>query len=208
MTQHQATLQALLGPAPAVLEGIHHPGVNLAVWTRSLSPCLQLAATQRIHGGATPLCLYVEPGEAAGRLPDLLPSAALAADIAYLAEQFLRISGSPRAHVELEVLHHDACRYFHVDHVGLRLLCSYVGPGTEWLSEDNVNRTALGTGNNAAVIRDPRRVHRLETGWAGLFRGEAAAPDRAIVHRSPPIRQNGERRLLLRIDVPGPHIPE
>lgn len=208
MMLQDAAPRALFGPAAAALDGIGHPGTNLSVWTRQLPPCLQRASAGLIEVAADPLCLYVTAGEAGTLLPDLLASAALAADIAALAEHFLRISGSTRAHIELEVVRHDACRFFHVDQVRLRLLCSYVGPGTEWISEDNLNRAALGTGNNAAVVRDPARVHRLETGWVGLFRGEKAAPGQGVVHRSPPIRRTGEKRLLLRIDQPGPHIPE
>jgi hypothetical protein len=209
---------ALFGADAAVLDETRRPGINLAVWQRRLPPALyrlgtEIAAMRRDHIG-----LYVGPGDATTAIAEALNEAAwtcptrlapLATDIARLAQLFLRLCNASRAHVDLAVLDGDGCRLFHVDHVGLRLLTTYAGPGTEWLGNDNVCRAALGQGSNAAIVRDTKHIHRLEAGWVGLFRGEAdpANAGNGIVHRSAPLQQSGRRRLLLRIDLPGRHLP-
>lgn len=209
---------ALFGAETTVLAAARRRGINLAVWQRRLSPALArltagIAETQQ--GG---ICLYAGAGDAAAAIAAALGEtgwgcptrlAPLADDITRLTHLFLGICGSNRVHIDLSVLRGDACRFFHVDVVDLRLLSTYAGPGTEWLENGAVRRDALGSGSNAAVIGDGACIHRLADGWVGLFRGEADAANagNGIVHRSAPVRQAGLRRLLLRIDMPGRHLP-
>lgn len=140
--------------------------------------------------------------ELATSLPDELATAGyptaiarlLAADVATLASALATIAGVSRVSIRLDVVETDACRRFHADYVTARLICTYVGPGTQWLTA--ADAAALGEG---ATV-DSLTVQSLATGDVGLFKGKTWAPDAPIVHRSPPILTTGERRLLLVID--------
>jgi SAM-dependent methyltransferase len=92
------------------------------------------------------------------------------------------------------------CPGFHVDRVGIRLVCAYVGPGTEWLPEPQVDRVALGRREPGGVLRLGAPA-RLAIGAVGLLKGEAwpGNEGRGAVHRSPPVAA-GERRVLLTIE--------
>ena len=81
-----------------------------------------------------------------------------------------------------------------------RLLTTYVGAGTEWLRDEDVERTALG-GEDNSLVRKPGAISQvLETGWVGILKGERACPGRGLVHRSPPMPPGSPGRVLLRID--------
>ena len=72
--------------------------------------------------------------------------------------------------LRLEVIETDACRRFHADFVTLRLLSSYVGPGTQWCRA------------NAADA-----ICEVPTGAVGVFKGRLLLDPPTILHRSPPI---------------------
>jgi hypothetical protein len=177
-----------------------------------------------------PLLRYYERAEAAGdidcalvsmivevcrrRIADLLPPApkrliaprsAFAIELRRLIVLFAGVERKMTVRIKLEVEREDRCRYFHTDRVGLRLLCTYLGPGTEWVPDDFVERAALGGGDNAAIVPDPRRVERLAPFWVGLFKGDLH-PDclgSGCIHRSPPIgHSRNTARILLTIDNP------
>jgi hypothetical protein len=86
----------------------------------------------------------------------------------------------------------------------LRMLCTYSGPGTLWLSENNINRNALNScGDNECIVLDESKIQQAKTGAVVILKG-AIYPEegtKAIVHRSPTIEDYGEKRLLLRIDT-------
>jgi hypothetical protein len=202
-------------PKPAGLAAIHRSGVHLALWTRRLP--LALADTvARIAGEASSFEHRIEIGplNMRRRIAQFLDAAVspprsggplLATDVARLVRLFAALGGFNRINLRFELLDHDACRLFHCDRMGLRLLCTYHGPGTEWLPEDAVDRAALGGGCNHAICRDRGRIQRLAVGAVGIFKGEAHPGNagRGIVHRSPPIAREGLRRLVLCLDGAG-----
>ena len=67
-------------------------------------------------------------------------------DILRLATLFEATTKSDNIKLQLEIVTTDMCRLFHADYYRQRLLCTYLGPGTEWLDHSNVNRNALGKG--------------------------------------------------------------
>ncbi|KAG5188259.1 hypothetical protein JKP88DRAFT_206719 [Tribonema minus] len=100
--------------------------------------------------------------------------------------------------VKLELGAKVRCPKFHVDKVFMRALCTYVGPGTEWLDNADADRAAMASGgDSAAVCRGrPERIQRAEQGDLLMLMGGLK---NGVVHRSPPLAI-GERRLLLTID--------
>jgi hypothetical protein len=107
---------------------------------------------------------------------------------------------------DLVVTRSDECRKYHTDYYRLRLLVSYVGPGTEVVPERALDRTALGKGTgedveteNREIVRDSCTVVRARAGDLVLLKGERFGNGLAAVHRSPPVQHRGEARLVLKL---------
>jgi len=124
------------------------------------------------------------------------------ADLRRLADLFFALCGWRDVTARLETTDVDGCPRFHVDRTHLRLLCTYRGPGTEWLTDAQVDRDALASGApNEGIIRfgEPRR---FEPFWVGILKGDAYPGNagRGLVHRSPPIAGSGQTRVLFCLD--------
>ena len=198
---------ALTGRSAAVLRCIRDPALTLAVWLRASPRGLRAVADALAAHAPFSVAAEGRPGPAAARVMSGLPGSTacgrtrLASDIARLAALFAEIAGTVRVRIRLDAIRGPACRLFHADHVGLRLLCTYTGPGTEWVPDHAVDRPALG--DNARAITRHSAIRRLPRFAVGLLKGEAFPGNagRGIVHRSPPVQ--GTPRLLLCIDEPG-----
>lgn len=123
---------------------------------------------------------------------------ALTADIVDLAATFTDIMDTDRVAIRLEVVETDACRRFHADYVTARLICTYVGPGTQWLDTRDAAALAAGADPQTLTIR------QIGTGDVAIFKGRLWSPDAPAVHRSPPIAGTGARRLVLVMDPAAP----
>ncbi len=93
----------------------------------------------------------------------------------------------------------DACRFWHVDRVALRLLCTYRGPATEWLRPG-------GQMPGPGAAAEGRRVRRLAPFDVAVMKGTGFAPGHAgVAHRSPPVShlpRARRARILLVVDAP------
>lgn len=184
---------ALAAPDPAILQSIRREDCNLAIWQRELptdfAPMLEGTAKDIRCTTALddlPAVFSAElsqQGFAARHLHSML-----VADVAALAKHFCDALALTRFELRLEVVTTDSCRKFHADYVSARLITTYVGPGTDWLDTREAEALARG--------QEPGRINRMATGDVGLFKGKLATLHPAI-HRSPPISQSGETRLLL-----------
>jgi hypothetical protein len=149
------------------------------------------------------------------RLVAALPASperdALADDLGAIVERFIALCGADRPHAHLEVLDDDGCRRFHCDYVGLRLLTTYFGPGTEWLPDSAVNREALVPSGvppdeaNEAIVRDRAGIRRARPGDVIALKGEGwpGNAGRGAVHRSPAVEAAGGRRLVFKLTALG-----
>lgn len=108
-------------------------------------------------------------------------------DVAALAARFAAITGEDLVDIRLEHVTDDACARFHIDNVPIRLITTYLGPGTE------IVPAAFGAQARALQRAYRGPIERLAAGDIALFRG---GPD-GVVHRSPPIAGGGRRRALL-----------
>ena len=115
--------------------------------------------------------------------------AVLRADIHDLATRFVCLMAVPAVRIRLEVINTNACRKIHADYTDVRLITTYWWPGTDYVP--------AGMGPVEA------NLVRLPAGHIGLFKGrlfEAGHPP--CLHRSPPVGDAGEQRLVLVIDTP------
>jgi hypothetical protein len=204
--------RARLVDRAADLACIQGASINLAIWRRADAPRFtRLAAHLQMsdHDETEPHVSRmggVREATAAARA--LIPcdedaAEVLAGELRLLVPLFCRIAEVKAAGVRFDFLAHDGCKKFHCDWVGLRLLSTYHGPGTEYLPEHAVNRAMLGRGTNPDICRDPSAVRRMARGHVGLFKGEAYPGNQGsgIVHRSAPIAGSGKTRLLLVINA-------
>lgn len=196
------------------LATILRPEINVCVWRRALAPRLLewLAQLGRglVHDAACDVsAARPSVSDLFAGLPDGAEARAWAADVASLATRFAGVVGAPSLRASLATVVTDKCRKLHSDYKRVRLVCTYAGPGTEWLDDRDVDRDALRRQHpsieaaNARVVRRGARVHRTGAGDVLLLKGELHAGNegRGAIHRSPPIELTGERRLVLTLDM-------
>lgn len=177
----------------AILHEIRRDDCNLAIWERANLPdfaALTAGSPRDLRFEAmldeVPARLGHELAQNGYGAADLWP--ALIADTAVLAQHFCAVLALARLELRLEVVTGDSCRKFHADYVRARLITTYAGPGTDWLDGADAERVARGTA--------PVAINRMSAGDVGIFKGKLATQHPAI-HRSPPISDTDERRLLL-----------
>ena len=202
---------------PSSLMRIHEPSVNLAVWRRTPDDSVLAAWRDACATGSTVVDAIVRPG--APREADETVCASsvgerfgvFAQDVLVLSRWMACIAGCVEVRARLVSIDDDQCRLFHVDEQALRILSTYVGPGTQWVEEGGARRERLGMGGlpadafNRALLLPGAAVHQARAGWVCLQKGDAYPGNRgrAIVHRSPPIEGSGLRRLRLTLEPSG-----
>jgi hypothetical protein len=124
-------------------------------------------------------------------------------DISVLLSTYSELSDVKEYDFLLTTIDDNMCTQFHYDMNKLRLLCTYAGQGTLWLSNSNVNWPAFQDRmTQDEIVIDKDEVHQAKTGSIVILKGahynQGKTPP--VVHRSPPTQQLNETRLLLRID--------
>ncbi|MFJ4454935.1 DUF1826 domain-containing protein [Pseudomonas sp. NPDC089392] len=193
----------VFGETPQVLTEVLQDGVNLAVWRRRLPAQLEDFAELVVCLGQplTDQRVIDVDEQQMPALADLLREAAdlhgyeaFVADVAWLVAAYTCLVGARRVGLRLRVLAGPMCPRFHVDNVPLRLLTTYVGPGSEWLQEQACQRGELPTANHGVD-----NIQRLRAGEVAVLKGEKWQGNEGagLVHRSPSGQQG---RLLLSLD--------
>ncbi|MBL8428721.1 MAG: DUF1826 domain-containing protein [Dechloromonas sp.] len=206
-----ATRCCAIADDPLGLTRIFDPETQLAQWHRSPNPVI--ADWLAVHAGN--LGSGLRQTLATGQLPDLgrLPPGdgrdALATDIALLAEILGELLDATSIGYRLEVLGKAMCPRLHVDRVGIRLLCTYRGPGTEWVEDACVDRRFLGAASGgqpdetSGLLLAGHRIETIPPFTVALLKGSLwqGNDGRGIVHRSPAIAAEQAPRVLLAMDA-------
>jgi hypothetical protein len=199
----------VLGEQLEVLTEVLRDDVNLAIWQRRLPAQIADFAGLLLaqgHALGQTLVLDLPTSESQPELTGLLAEysdlpgqAACLEDIAWLVGAFACLFDARRIGLRLRALDRAMCPRFHVDHVPVRLITSYAGPGSQWLAEGAMVRQRLG--DCTAEPQDPGLINSSQAGHVLLAKGErwSGNEGRGLIHRSPqPL--GGERRLLLTLD--------
>jgi hypothetical protein len=141
-------------------------------------------------------------------LPDHPGRDALARDIGQLAELLGDLLDCPHIGLRLEVIDKAMCPRLHVDRVGIRLLCTYRGPGTEWLDDAAADRSKLGSGagglpdEQSGLLGTGTQIQRVPGFAVALLKGSLWQGNggRGIIHRSPAVPADGFPRVVLAAD--------
>lgn len=194
-----------IGTSPDSLANIHQKDVNISIYernTRHMTKEINLLLQQDIELRASGTI-----DEILGALKEALSSiefGQIIEDIHKLMKLFKEVSDAKSLRLLLATVNTNMCRRFHTDINDLRMLCTYSGPGTLWLTEDNANREALGSSDDdLSIAIEENKIQQVKTGSVVLLKGAIYPKDGtlAIIHRSPTIEESGEKRLLLRIDT-------
>ena len=172
-----------------------------AVWrlTREVPPPLASYADEllagpcfnvRVRARASDVGSAVEASLAEAGLADRPERRLLADDVAVLGELLAAAVGCEEVSVRVERDPGAVCPAFHQDNGLMRLLCTYAGPGTEWLPEEHLDRSQLGLQDrtpaeaNAAIAR--AEPNRSDPGEVLIAKGARFDADGAgLVHKSP-----------------------
>ena len=201
----------LINNEPDVLSHIYRDDVNMVVWQRDCQSTLDLCAREWLtHYPSHSPKLFLSMENIGTQLTSMLPpvkyAAALQQDIALLIEMVSCLFECHNLGLRLAPLTSTMCPRFHVDNIPCRLVTTYGGPGTEWLTEDNVNRAALSKrppsrDDETAFYYDPKMIQRMASQQVALLKGSGweGNENHGIVHRSPQLLPT-EQRLLLTLD--------
>ncbi|MBC3618208.1 DUF1826 domain-containing protein [Vibrio metschnikovii] len=201
-----------IGSLPSILTDIYQPEHNIAIWQRVLSTELQHNVELLIQQAPSlALVLRVTPLNVAEylreKLADYVCADILSEDIAMIVDMFCCLFDVQEVGVRLTILDKPMCPKFHVDHVPCRLVTTYAGSATQWLSNQGLDRTKLGAGSLgqsddcSGLFAKESVIHQMAMGDVALLKGSGweGNENNGLVHRSPEYIPN-ERRLLLTID--------
>ena len=187
------------------LTALSRLGIELVIWQRSLPLPLRDWVEQSSVSQLPDLRILLRPQDASLALRSLLSTGGtwpadirdlLIADIANLAAEFSRIAQTDLVDIRLEGVNHDACWKFHRDRVEARLLTTYGGPATQWIQPIHAEQ----------ALREQKQyqgpIEQLQDNAVAIFKGTCAGDGSGIVHRSPPVADTGETRLLLCLNKP------
>ena len=128
-------------------------------------------------------------------------------DVSYLSFMFCKLFDQKKLWLRLDGIDHPMCPRFHTDKIKCRLVTTYVGPATQWLTHNLVDRTKLGFGNDgkpddqSGLFQSKQDIRQLDRGHVALLKGESWEGNEGagVVHRSPHSEGN-YNRLYLTID--------
>jgi hypothetical protein len=160
---------------PGVFERIFDDAVTVCVWNRRPDLLLAEYLQDSVGAGGWERRACVEPAEP--RFDELLVG--FEADVGRvrwetelraLVDLFATLTDANTVGLRMTATNRATCPRFHCDQVGLRLLCAWVGEGTEWLAQG-----------------DGDVVRQMEPFAVGVFKGDLWPGNvgRGAVHRSP-----------------------
>ncbi|MEM7392701.1 MAG: DUF1826 domain-containing protein [Verrucomicrobiota bacterium] len=203
-----------------ILGGIGLPGVPVVQWERDLPEGVAAAIRSWLQAGNCEVDEKVEVGRPDVRdlVEDTLAENGwsgdsyvrdwLIDDLTELLLLFGDLANTPYVRFRLNAVRDGGCRKFHVDNIALRMLCTYVGPGTEWASAAAVCREELGCAAesveaaNRRIIPDAAAIQHAPSGAVLLCKGNRYPGEEGhgLVHRSAPVSGPEQDRLRLCID--------
>lgn len=197
--------------SPDTLRRILEPGVNLCLWQRSPAPQISREVETLSARDLPDVRAGVTAGTATEVIDALLHRQGLPVerfpawrgDMVSLVSLFAALAGERPVSLRLETTDSDGCTRFHADRTWLRLLCTYRGPGTEWLRNEQVNRRAQAEGRPNDEILCSGVASRFPTGTVGVMKGSRFPGEagNGLVHRSPPLKGSGQVRVLFCLDA-------
>tara|TARA_R110001583_G_scaffold195291_1_gene371525 strand:+ start:11287 stop:11991 length:705 start_codon:yes stop_codon:yes gene_type:complete len=200
---------------PEVFTDIYRDDTNIAIWQRTLSDELALAADEVLKSGARVKIAEAVTAKSVhstlcNALGDTTAVRMLSDDITLLVDMFCCLFDLKEVGLRLTALDRAMCPRFHFDRIPCRLVTTYHGVATEWLPHQLVDRSKLGAGNQgksdeqSGLFDSTDDIRQLSEGDVALLKGEFWHDNEGagLVHRSPVQLEDSinQRRLLLTLD--------
>lgn len=208
---HNISGQAAISDDALGLTRIFEPAIQIAEWRRPPDPAIVHWLERHAGDLGSGLRQILRPGDRPqlAHWPAGPGREALADDLALLAEILGELLAADHVGLRLEVVDQAMCPRLHVDRVGIRLLCTYRGPGTEWVDDSGIDRRLLGAAaagkpdECSGLLLSGHRIERLAPFSVALLKGQhwQGNGDRGIVHRSPPVTPACAPRILVALDA-------
>lgn len=195
-----------MSESPLVLSDIYQPGTDFAIWDRTLGSELKREIdTLLAQKHSFSFRVILRPEEVSEWLTAQWPGSHLdvfKADLQQLVTMFADLFDLTHVGMRLECVDKTPCPLFHMDKVMARMVTTYHGAATEWLTEENINRQALKLRDHDNVMRDSNKLQSARVGNVLLFKGQEWPQEnvKGIVHRSAQATVEN-RRLLLTLDL-------
>jgi Protein of unknown function (DUF1826) len=192
----------------ADLATIYEPHVNVVVHRRGPDPGISRMALATLVSRDWEELLRIDAVRRDIRLR--LPwfdddEAGFRTELAFLIDIYAELFGPEHIGLRMSCGYAAMCPRFHVDSVGVRMVCTYEGAGTEWLDHTSARRERLGhaakelSDEHSGLVMGP--IQRMHVFDIGLLKGEGWAGNvgRGAVHRSP--RPSAQRRLFVSLEA-------
>ena len=186
-------------PELADLVEVFNPGVQVCSWQREIDPAIESYLSQLHPTGELQILetLLPAPQPELDGLPGGPGRPSLMEDLSLLREVVCELLGCAAVGLRLTRIGRAMCPGCHVDRVGIRLVCTYQGPGTQWSDDQDVDRRDLHSGRmgeGAFIQAIPGEIVLLK---GALWHGNEAF---GAVHRSPHVAANAPLRTLVTLD--------
>lgn len=183
-----AQLAEIYDPAIQVCSWQRTFDVNISSYVTGIAGQHKLQMTEVVNSNNRPRLVDLPGGNGAERLRD---------DVDMLAEILCDLVDCPSVGLRFASVASAMCPRWHVDRVPIRMLCTYSGPGTEWLDDQKIDK---------ARLSDPEIVdgacQRAVCGEVVLLKGALWQGNAGFgaIHRSPAITSSEQQRMLLTLD--------
>ena len=120
-------------------------GIQVCAWQRQADSRLErwLASLDELAGANILEVLRPHQRPELAALPCHRERSLLADDLALQGAALCDLLGCPAYGLRIARTRDAMCPGWHVDQVSLRVVCTYWGPGTQWLADKSVDRSAL-----------------------------------------------------------------
>ncbi len=178
---------------------IFHPGVQVCAWQRKFDPSIESYLSQ-LHQTAELQTIETLSPTVPPKLEGLSDGpgrASLMEDLSLLRDVVCELLGCAAVGLRLARIGRAMCPGWHVDRVGIRLVCTYQGPGTQWLDQQDVDRRDLHSARmaeGAFIEALPGEIVLLK---GALWQGNDAF---GAIHRSPGLGSSASLRTLVTLD--------
>jgi hypothetical protein len=134
-------------------------------------------------------------------LPDSEYKHAFLEDVHLLSDMMCCLFDCETVGLRLTTLDHAMCPKFHTDKISGRLICTYIGKGTQWLPHAADDLVSLQQTKAYTQMLDDLTILSAKQGDVLLLKGDAWSKnhDKGAIHRSPPTALD-QKRVLLTLD--------
>lgn len=193
--------------SPLILSDIFSLTTSVTVWERTSKPRInqffKLAFKELGLGIRGVFTMDSLKNELANALPDYEGKEEAIDDIFLLSDMLTCLFNCNHVGLRLAALSTAMCPKFHVDNIPVRLVNTYVGPGTEWLPLEAIEESPSDEWDEHGKLAsggyyNKHHVQQMNTFDVGLLKGKAWSEhgDMAAIHRSCQLTKDSKRVLL------------